>query len=117
MLTSRTIIGGVAVLLSGCALVYGLGDQRRLTALFRTEVSLSDTVALEGVRGARAGEMVTPREAVELVRHRVVAGDTWWRIAKQYGVLDYNELARHHDFVPLKPGMVIEIPPELREGL
>jgi len=112
----RTLIAIVAACLSLAALAYGLGDQGRLNALFRTEVDLGSTRALESIRGARAGEMVTPRDAPELVRHRVVSGDTWWRIAKTYGVLDHNELARHHDFVPLKPGMMIEIPPELREA-
>ena len=94
---------------------YGLSGRARLRAIFRPEIEITDTIALEDIRGARAGETVEPTDDLTLVRHTVEKGDSWARIARRYGVLDYNELARHHGYLHLRPGMVIEIPPELRE--
>ncbi|MDJ0840694.1 MAG: LysM peptidoglycan-binding domain-containing protein [Acidobacteriota bacterium] len=114
MITKRTTIWLTMAVLIAVASWYGLGGRADLRALFEDRVDITETEPLEKISGARAGAPVAPRDELGRVEYTVQKGDNWVRIAKKYGVDDYNELMQHNGYVDLKPGMLIEIPAEMR---
>ena len=84
--------------------------------VFEPKHQITAAQSLSGIRGAKAGDPVHLDPLPERVTYQVQKGDSWSRIAKKYGIRDYNELANHHSYMPLKPGMVIEIPKFLLES-
>lgn len=108
-----------SLLLSLVALVLvaawlGLSRRAVLSELFEQKSVSWDVTNLQDIQGRRAGSPVAPTDPLRIVRYTVVAGDSWSTIAKRFNIDDYNELARYHNFINLKPGMVLEIPPEIR---
>ena len=109
--------GWVLLLLLGAfAVLFGSRWNAGLADLFGDRINITEGQPIEAIRGARAGKPVAVKSQLKTIRHQVVRGDSWSKIAKKYAVADYNELARYHHFIPLKPGMVLEIPAELREN-
>ena len=117
MINKRTTLWLTLAVFILAASWYGLSGRDGLRRLFEDRVEITETTPMEKISGARAGVPVAPRDDLARVEHTVVAGDNWTRIAKKYGVADYNELSAHNGHVKLKPGMVVDIPAELRNRL
>ena len=86
-----------------------------LALLFVDRRAVFQAERLEDIEGVAAGgraERVSPSETR---KHTVQKGDTWWGIARQYGIRDRNALQRHNGNIELRPGVEVEIPKALAE--
>lgn len=92
---------------------FAAGD--RLKALFSDQTNITRALAIESITAARAGKVVTVAPTIQATQYTVKKGDSWSSIARVYKISDYNALAKHNDFISLRPGLKLDIPAELME--
>ena len=98
-----------------CPILFAFFLKPPLDALFSDPRPIYRAEPLEAIKGSEAGARVDAPATTEPKFHTVKAGDTWWSLAKAYGVQDPNALASYNNNLSLIPGIKIEIPREMME--
>lgn len=114
-MTSARLIWLMLIALSVTAILFAWQGRTHLEDSFHKRVPITQATPIESFSRARAGKVVDVPPPALAIEYTVKKGDSWSSIARTHRIEDYNLLAQHFEFVPLKPGMTLTIPPYLLE--